>query len=283
MDIDPRGFLRFTVSPRLRVLRRGLSSFNVTAEDQARFDQFNLEREKAWLAILLAWVAGFVDVLGFLTLIHVFTSHMSGNSVSAGANFARGNFSEAGRSASPVPGFVFGVLIGTILGIVAARCGIRRRASIALAVEIACLLAYMLYGSTLLHAGNLSSISVPNFVLLTSLLAFAMGLQNATLRRVRGFSVHTGFVTGMLTQCAEDAAIGLVHIYDWLRRASPDSAARRMHRRRMILAGGVWLTFAVGGMCGGLSQQRWNLHALVLPIAVLAIVILCDFFHPIHE
>src|SRR5579885_833441 len=39
--------------------------------------------KKVWLAVALAWVAGFVDVTGYLTLIHIFTSHLSGNSVAS--------------------------------------------------------------------------------------------------------------------------------------------------------------------------------------------------------
>ena len=42
--------------------------------------QIRKEREKAWLAVLLAWVAGCVDAVGYLMLFHLFTAHMSGNS-----------------------------------------------------------------------------------------------------------------------------------------------------------------------------------------------------------
>src|SRR5262249_36270733 len=42
--------------------------------------QARKEREKAGVVLLLAWIAGGVDAIGYLVLLHLFTAHMSGNS-----------------------------------------------------------------------------------------------------------------------------------------------------------------------------------------------------------
>ncbi|MDQ2798914.1 MAG: DUF1275 family protein [Armatimonadota bacterium] len=67
-------------------------------------------QEKARLGLLLAWVAGGVDATGFLTLAHLFTAHMSGNSVALAVSAAQGHWMEAARRAFPIPLFVVGAL-----------------------------------------------------------------------------------------------------------------------------------------------------------------------------
>ncbi len=88
-----------------------------------------LKQEKIGLAMLLAWVAGFVDAGGYLTLAHVFTSHMSGNTVAMGAHLGNGQWTQVIRRAVPIAWFIFGVFLGAAFGIVAERAGFRSRFS----------------------------------------------------------------------------------------------------------------------------------------------------------
>jgi uncharacterized membrane protein YoaK (UPF0700 family) len=246
---------------------------------------FKFQREKAWLALLLAWVAGFADAIGYITLIHIFTSHISGNTVTMGFHLGRREWGEAFHSAFPIPLFVFGVLLGAILGTVTKRRGIRRRLSIGLLLEVALLLIFMLYGSRVADSEQLRAHPAWEFRFFTALLAVALGLQSSTLRRVRGQSVHTTYVTGMLTQFAENATDWLFNLFDQLRGRTPEESnvSNRDRIGQMILYGGIWTAFALGAVCGGFGEQRWGLFALTAPLCVLGFIILCDLIRPVHD
>jgi uncharacterized membrane protein YoaK (UPF0700 family) len=88
-------------------------------------DLWRKDREKAWLAVLLAWVAGFVDAVGYLSLSHLFLAHMSGNSAAMGAYFGQGRWGAAFHRAFPIPMFVLGVAAGAALNEAASRRGVR--------------------------------------------------------------------------------------------------------------------------------------------------------------
>ncbi len=240
---------------------------------------------RAWVAVVLAWVAGFVDVTGYLTLIRVFTSHMSGNSVAMVAYLAQHQWAEAARRAFPIPLFILGIFMGAILGIALARKGYHARLSLTLLIEAGLLLAFMIYGSRVSHAGAVHEIPVWKTYLLTALLAMAMGVQSSALRHVWGRSVHTAYVTGMLTHFTEDAAVLAFRGFDRLKggRAGGKSTSNHPKRlRTMLLYGGIWVAFVLGALCGGFGKQLWGWLALVAPLSVLAVVIFYDLLRPIH-
>ncbi|MDB6064584.1 MAG: hypothetical protein JWR26_792 [Pedosphaera sp.] len=256
----------------------------MNTETQSPPSDFRFQREKAWLALLLAWVAGFADAVGFVTLIHIFTSHISGNTVTMGVHLGHHEWNEAFHSAYPIPLFLLGFFAGAVLETIAKRNGIRRRLSLGLVVEVALLLVFMLYGSRVADSDQLRAHPAWEFQLFTALLAIALGLQSSTLRRVRGQSVHTTYITGMLTQFTEDAEAWLFHLFDRLRGKPPGESnpINEDHVGKMILYGGIWLAFALGAICGGFGEQKWGLFSLTAPLCVLAFIILCDLIRPVH-
>ena len=80
-----------------------------------------VEEEQRALAVALAWVAGYVDAVGYILLFGLFTAHMSGNTVRLGVDLGRGDASEALARAVPIGVFVIGVALGTLLVELAAR------------------------------------------------------------------------------------------------------------------------------------------------------------------
>lgn len=66
------------------------------------------------LAVVLAAVAGFVDVVGYLTLHHLFTAHMTGNTSKLGVALGHGNLNTALPLAVAPPLFVAGIAAGTL-------------------------------------------------------------------------------------------------------------------------------------------------------------------------
>ncbi len=111
-----------------------------------------------------------------------------------------------------------------------------------------------------------------------ALLTLAMGLQTATLRRVGRHSVHTTFVTGILTSLGE--AIGQAVFRPHGPATSPESQDPPL--RRIRLYGGIWSGYLIGAILGGALLGRVGLAALALPIAGLAVAVASDLRHP-HE
>jgi uncharacterized membrane protein YoaK (UPF0700 family) len=222
-------------------------------------------------------VAGFVDVMGYLTLIHIFTSHLSGNSVAMMADLARRDLSGALRRAFPIPMFVLGVFLCALAGALLHRRGRRHSLSFALGFEAALLAAFVACYYWLTRDLDLTRLPALDFCLLTGLLSLAMGVQSAALRRMWGKTVHTTFVTGMLTSFAENAALLLLS-----RRTGPaQPPPARELRRLLLLDGGIWCSFVFGAACGGLGKLRWDVSALLAPLCVLLVLILSDLLQPL--
>ena len=244
---------------------------------------FSGEREKAWLALLLAWVAGYADAFGFLVLDNIFTSHISGNSVAAAAFLGQQQWNEAAVHAFPILFFVVGFFIGAILETGASRLRIRRRFSIGLSLEAALLLAFLIVGKHTFEAKSPPDVAAEQFYSLVALLAGAMGVQSASLRHVGGHSVNTPYVTGMLAQSVEHAVVLLFNGYDRLRRRPPDAdRVARDNFNGMIFHGALWLLFAIGAVCGGVGEQIGRYQSMVVPPTALIFIILCDLVRPVH-
>lgn len=217
---------------------------------------------------VLGVVAGFGDAVGFLILFGVFTAHMSGNTTHFGVSVAEGEWTDALVRFFPIVMFVVAIGIGTaVVETVRRRGAERERLAPLLVTEVALLVAFMAITHWALDNDRLRPAS-GTFFILAALLTTSMGLQTAVLRRVGGLTVHTTFISGMLTQ----VAVGTV---TWLfdRRdgndtpGDPDGAVAHTW-----LALGVWSCFAVGAICGALAYRAVGEWALVVPAAVLTVL-----------
>lgn len=237
------------------------------------------------IAVLLAWIAGFVDVTGYLVLAQVFTSHMSGNTVAAAAHFGTGEWSEIRRRAFSIPMFVLGAFSGSLL-VRALRARTRSFFVPSFLLEAALLGMFIVLTGHLTAWGKMPELrSYP----LVALLAAAMGLQNATLHHAREMSVRTTFITGMLVSMSEKAAgyaaKTLAHrktAGSRINMAAYDS--RRRHEGILALKYGLlWLGMLVGGICGAYLITLWGTISLCLPIAGLVGLVVLDVAHPIPD
>ena len=226
-------------------------------------------------------MAGFADAFGYLFLNEIFTSHISGNSVAAGAEAGQGHWRDTAEHAWPILFFIFGFFIGLVLETACARLHVRRRFSAALILEMIFLLTFFFFGLNWIHSTDRFSWTPAKFYFLVSLLAFAMGVQAASLRRVRGQSVHTPYVTGMLTHSVENAVTVLFAAYDRLRGRAPEATEDPF--KRMVFYAGLWGAFTFGAVCGGFGESHWSFCSLLAPLGVLAFTIVCDIIRPIHD
>ena len=222
-----------------------------------------LKNSGSWIAFAMAAIAGSVDGIGYLLLYHVFTSHMSGNTVAMMIYVANGNWHEAWRHIEPIVIFFCGIVAGIALTDVLVARRVSRAFAVVASVELVLLIVFV----ALAHPAQQWMVVWP---------AAAMGIQNAMLRRVGHHKVRTTFVTGMLTNTAQ----GLVESVQALYR---HSAQVREKAADFVFYGGIWLCFAVGGILAAFAELRYGSVALVLPIVGLAALIARDAVHPLTD
>lgn len=228
--------------------------------EHVQHSERQLSQRYSWIALTLANVAGSTDGIGYLLLAHIFTSHMSGNTVAQTLYVASGQWREAWRHFEPIVVFFFGIVLGIGVSDALTSAKIARMFTIVASMEAALLLAFIF----LAHPAQQWMVIFP---------AGAMGIQNAMLRRVGHHRVRTTFVTGMLTNAAQ----GLVEAVG-ARLARRDDAGAKL--RDFCFYGGIWLLFALGGIAGALIELHLGPVALWLPVAALLLLIGRDFVAP---
>jgi uncharacterized membrane protein YoaK (UPF0700 family) len=201
------------------------------------------------LMILLTVVTGVVDAVAYLKLGHVFVANMTGNVVFLG-------FAAAGANGLSVAGSLLALACflpgGVAAGRLAARLGddklqqLRAATAVQLVLCAAAIVVAALAGDGLGTGSRYA---------LIALLALAMGVQNATARRLAVADLTTTVLTLTLTGIAADS---------WLGGATGARTARR------VLA---VIAMLVGAIIGALLVLRAAPVApLALAAAILAVV-----------
>jgi uncharacterized membrane protein YoaK (UPF0700 family) len=215
----------------------------------------NSARAQSWRALGRALISGYVDSY---TLLHfgVYASFMSGNTTSAGFHAGQAKLAAASHSALPIPFFVLGIFVGTLLVKADPHHELPR---------LSALVAAMLVVVT----------AVPFFAwpgwLSIMILSTAMGIMNTSITRVGGQSVSLGFVTGDLNGMAQHLAMGITQAPVAQAQGSWDT-----HWRRAALLAGVWATFLVGAVLGSALASRLAVWTLLLPALTLSVFALLD-------
>lgn len=236
-------------------------------------------------ALCLTCVGGYVDAVGYVALFEVFTANMSGNSVHLGIYLARQDWPNLLRPLCAILSYIVGMTLTRIAVQIGARRGVKRIASLTLAVE-AVLLVLFARATPAMHLGQLVDLHSPAYFTLVALLAFAMGVQTATLTHIGALTLYTTFVTGTLTKLTESFTRVLFWSYDQLQQLGRMSdvvrlAAKHRDVREGAMLASTWSCYVVGATLGIAFKQRWELRSLYLPVAVLVIVIVVDQLRPI--
>lgn len=153
------------------------------------------------LLLILTFVTGLVDAVSYLKLGHVFVANMTGNVVFLGFAVAGAPDFSIPASLAAIAGFLGGALAGGRLG---SRTGQHRGRFLA----IATLVKIVLVGTALVFATAVADAdSQPARYALIVLLALAMGVQNATARRLAVSDLTTTVLTLTLTGLAADSTL----------------------------------------------------------------------------
>jgi uncharacterized membrane protein YoaK (UPF0700 family) len=197
------------------------------------------------LMILLTITTGIVDAVAYLKLGHVFVANMTGNVVFLG-------FAAAGATGLSVAGSLLAIACFLPGGMAAGRLASRlddrlRQLHVATAVQVvlcAAATAVAAVAGDTLGAGSRSALIV--------LLALAMGVQNATARKLAVADLTTTVLTLTLTGIAADSRLGGGH-------------GAKTARRVLAVA-----AMLLGALIGALLLLR---VALVAPLALASAVL----------
>jgi uncharacterized membrane protein YoaK (UPF0700 family) len=241
-------------------------------------------RQKARLAVSLAWIGGFVDAVGFVLLARMFTSNMTGNTALLGAQLVVGNGQEAFHAGFAILMFLCGAMLSGVLTIGGRRIGIKSIYSLALSVEVVLLAAFLVGTEYFVPA-----INYPYLVLL-ALPCLAMGLQNATITQIAGAVVRTTHVTGVLT----DLGLETVQFLFWFRDQTRGRLRERLLKsftlstrhpslQRLFLLASIWCSFLIGAVLGLWGLGHFGIGCLIGPICFLMFLVTLDFLRPIAD
>lgn len=233
------------------------------------------------MAFLLTFVAGFVDIVGYIAVYHLFTANMTGDTVHLSHDLITGQHAAALIALSVLAGFVFGSIGGRAIIEAGGRVHVRSVASITIAIEAGLLLTFVVLFNTLSAPAK----SPGSICLLLVVLAMAMGIQTASLTRIGPLTVHTTFVTGMLNKLAQLVSHFIFRSYD-LARADEHNRQRlrelrKQHMQEALFFFLIWFTYCIAALAGTLCYLRGNIRVMYLPAVLLAIAIIVDQSHPL--
>lgn len=235
---------------------------------------FQQHRLKILVALILTFVSGLVDIVGYLGTFHFFTAHLTGTTVQLGHGLITHNLTDILAAVSIVLAFMIGSLVGRSLIEFGSRRGILRVASITLALEALLLIAAA--------ATHINSIAEPFSGLI--LLAGAMGLQTATLTRIGPLTVHTTFVTGMINKLGQLLSRLAFRAFDWRHgkpRLPEDERAQKRDRDESVFLLGIWTLYVAGAAIGTWSFSLSLMHTLWIGVTLLALCLAVDQFRPL--
>jgi uncharacterized membrane protein YoaK (UPF0700 family) len=185
-----------------------------------------------WLSLGLAFVGGYGDAASFV-LAKTFTGHVTGNLVLAAIAVAAHEWRAALGHLSAILTF----LIGISLSVLIVR-PLKAWSSWPLLPTIIAMEVILIVLASLAMASGMAH-GIEIFVISVSL---ALGLQNGGFRHVGGISVHTTYLTGMITSLISTES------EKYISGALPVSS--RAPDPKIELLFGVWIAFVVGAGTG---------------------------------
>jgi uncharacterized membrane protein YoaK (UPF0700 family) len=213
----------------------------------------NIRQADARLSFGLAFVGGYGDAASFV-LAKTFTGHVTGNLVLGAIAVAAHDWRAAFGHLSAIVTFFVGVLLSSLIVRPLKDWPSWPLLPTIMGIEVILIAA----ASVALASGVDHRVAV--FVILVSL---ALGLQNGAFRRAGGISVHTTYLTGMITRLvsAEAEKYASEVVLSPVRAPDP----------KIGLLSGIWIAFVLGAGTGAAMVLRFK--ALGMLGAALLLVI----------
>lgn len=235
---------------------------------------------QARLAISLAWVAGFVNVVALLTC-GTMVSHLTGHGTSLGSQLAEG----AWRAALLTAALLLAFFTGAFASGFAIEAGRERRWSSIYVLPATLELVLLGAFSVGVRAHDPTATEVgATLWWMTIAATLAMGVQNATITRISSGVVRTTHLTGIVTDLGhESAQLAIVRWLSGRRGADSRPDARGPSFQRLLLLGTILGAFILGSGCGAMAYLHAPHWCMVAPMALLLFIIVQDLRTPICE
>jgi uncharacterized membrane protein YoaK (UPF0700 family) len=215
-----------------------------------------MENEKniGFVTLLLAAVAGYCDIVTFITAGSIFSAHVTGNFITFAYQIVKGSDSQAWVKLLTFPVFILSVIAG---GRIAAKSDNRYK-------------LLLIEGVTLVLGGIISEtcIRIPGLTwetyVVVMMVVFAMGLQNAFGKLYAKETYGpTTMMTGNVTQASLDLGNSISSSFKDL------VSVQGLKHQSITIAG-----FLAGCLAGALMAKSFGLTVIVLPGAAM---IICYF------
>jgi uncharacterized membrane protein YoaK (UPF0700 family) len=209
------------------------------------------------ISIGLAFIGGYADASSYL-LARTFTGHVTGNCVLATVSAVSKDWYLTLDRLLAVIVFLAGILFSLVLNrFVPVRL---RQYSLAIAmfIEVILILSATLFLSSRAQEG-----------LFIVCMCLALGIQNGALSRTKGISVHSTYMTGMVTTLMQKS----FDYFSSKRSPQADSSKHPVCLSIQVLAE-MWITFIFGAATGAVIVSSFHsvgLSAIVLPLILLII------------
>jgi uncharacterized membrane protein YoaK (UPF0700 family) len=215
----------------------------------------NIRATGAWLTFGLAFVGGYGDAASFV-LAKTFTGHVTGNLVLGAIAVAAHDWRALLGHLSAIVTFFLGVFLSALIVRPLKSWASWPLLPIVMGIEVMLMAA----ASLVLASGVTHGIEI--FVIFVSL---ALGLQNGAFRQAGGISVHTTYLTGMITSLIS------TEVEKYTSEAAP--APGKATDPKITLLCGIWIAFVVGAGTGAAMVLRFGalgmLGAALLLIALI--------------
>jgi uncharacterized membrane protein YoaK (UPF0700 family) len=206
---------------------------------------------EAWLYFALAVVGGYGDAAS-VVLAKTFTGHVTGSLVLAAIAIAAHKWSALMVHLSAVLFFLVGIISSVLIERALAAWPFFKSLPTVLSIEvILTITAYLAFASR-------AAARVEVFVVCMSL---ALGMQNGAFQRTGGISVHTTYLTGMITSLMTTEA------------KKPQIMSTRDPKLNLLY--GIWLAFFVGGAIGAAMAFKFMEIGILGATFLLLIILIC--------
>ena len=239
--------------------------------------------QQSRLAITLAWVAGYTNILSLITC-GTATSHVSGTLSQWGLDLVEGKWALMAFTSFLLACFFTGAVVSALCTETGRRRGWQSIYVLPMALQAVLLAAF----AGCIEWTGREAPSTPLTYLITGLASAAMGLQNATITRISGGVVRTTHMTGVVT----DLGLESVQCLYWLKdRAAgvvsparvPTQATAPPTGRRLLLLLSIAGSFAMGAGLGAAAHRFFPQEAMVPPVLFLVWIIYQDIRTPICD
>lgn len=227
------------------------------------------------MLILLASVAGSIDVMSYYRLDHVFTANMTGNTILLGLSIGQGKLSNSLHSLAALAGFITGAVLGAFI-----VENTKRSWSyyVILSLSIEFVIIFVLALIWFEESNPLNTTILYISILLS---AIAMGMQSATVRHLNIPGVVTTFITGTITSIGMSAVKGLKNGFKKRIKDGTSSApVIKNLERRIELQVLVFLAYGLTAVFTGWIEYHGDTLLPVLPLVLILFVLVIAVMRP---